>query len=173
MAGKFLAWWKTVPGILTAAAGIITALAGLIVALNQIGVFGGNSKQGSSMESKSETREARPRTETVPSQSTSSSTGPSRKYPANLAAETEITVGPIVYKILSAKLDTYSENKLSLSFSMRFTNTGSKYDIAVVPNNFRMHVDGIPLAPEKSFMDAIAYQSAKEGEVMFVRSLIS
>ncbi|MEK6571386.1 MAG: hypothetical protein AABZ61_08460 [Bacteroidota bacterium] len=54
MAGKFLAWWKTVPGILTAAAGIITALAGLIVALNQIGVFGGNSKQGSSMESKSE-----------------------------------------------------------------------------------------------------------------------
>jgi hypothetical protein len=32
-------WWKTFPGILTAAAGFITAVSGLIVALHQAGIF--------------------------------------------------------------------------------------------------------------------------------------
>jgi len=32
-------WWKTVPGILTAAAGFITAVSGLILALHQAGIF--------------------------------------------------------------------------------------------------------------------------------------
>jgi hypothetical protein len=32
-------FWKTIPGMLTAAAGFITAATGLVVALNQTGVF--------------------------------------------------------------------------------------------------------------------------------------
>ena len=37
-------WWRTVPGILTAAAGTITAVTGLIVALQQSGLFGSGNK---------------------------------------------------------------------------------------------------------------------------------
>jgi hypothetical protein len=37
-------WWRTVPGILTAAAGTITAVTGLIVALQQSGLLGGGDK---------------------------------------------------------------------------------------------------------------------------------
>jgi hypothetical protein len=37
-------WWRTVPGLLTAAAGIITAVTGLIVALQQSGLLNGGDK---------------------------------------------------------------------------------------------------------------------------------
>jgi hypothetical protein len=32
-------WWRTIPGMLTAAAGLITALTGLVIALDKIGIF--------------------------------------------------------------------------------------------------------------------------------------
>jgi hypothetical protein len=37
-------WWRTFPGMLTAAAGTITALTGLIVALQQSGLIGGGDR---------------------------------------------------------------------------------------------------------------------------------
>jgi hypothetical protein len=41
-------FWRTVPGILTAAAGLVTAVAGLVVALTQAGVLAGGGKAGAS-----------------------------------------------------------------------------------------------------------------------------
>ncbi|HYB44051.1 MAG TPA: hypothetical protein VEL75_19885, partial [Candidatus Methylomirabilis sp.] len=38
-------WWRTLPGVLTAAAATITALAGLLVALHQSGLIGGGAQQ--------------------------------------------------------------------------------------------------------------------------------
>jgi len=37
-------WWRTIPGVLTAAAGMITAMTGLIVALHQTGILEKNNK---------------------------------------------------------------------------------------------------------------------------------
>jgi beta-lactam-binding protein with PASTA domain len=39
-----VAWWHTVPGVLTAITGIITAITGLIVALHQAGLLGERDK---------------------------------------------------------------------------------------------------------------------------------
>ena len=39
-------FWKTIPGMLTAAAGFITAATGLVIALNQTGVFGARTPAG-------------------------------------------------------------------------------------------------------------------------------
>jgi hypothetical protein len=47
-------WWRTFPGILTAAAGTITAVTGLIVALQQSGLLGSGDK--SPQQSKNESR---------------------------------------------------------------------------------------------------------------------
>jgi hypothetical protein len=32
-------WWRTIPGMLTAAAGLVTAITGLVIALDKIGIF--------------------------------------------------------------------------------------------------------------------------------------
>jgi hypothetical protein len=51
-------FWKTIPGMLTAAAGFITAATGLVVALNQTGLF--DARKPPATEAKPPTTEATP-----------------------------------------------------------------------------------------------------------------
>ena len=42
------------------------------------------------------------------------------------------------------------------------------WGVAIGPGFFRLAVDEVPLAPEKSFIGVVDFQSAKEGEVLFI-----
>jgi len=75
-------WWRTVPGMLTAAAGTITAVTGLIVALQQSGMLGSGDK--SRQQSKVEARADASATAPTPSQAppTPSATAVETSVPA-------------------------------------------------------------------------------------------
>jgi len=165
-------WWSTLPGVLTAIAGIITAVAGLIVTLHQAGVFQREEKQPAQAQYHTIKPEQATRTPSVtgagPGATTPSPSGPAAKYPISLSVGDEARAGPVVYKFLAAQLDHNSDDKLSLRFSIRFTNTGVPWGVAIGPDFFRLLADGVPLAPEQSFIDVVEFQSAKQGDVLFI-----
>jgi hypothetical protein len=90
------------------------------------------------------------------------------QYPVTLASGTEINVGPLVYKILTAQLDRSDPDKFSLSFRIRLT-TKNRY-AALTHDSFRILVDGVPQAPEREprLSEIVDSNSAKEGMVRFV-----
>jgi hypothetical protein len=165
-------WWSTLPGVLTAIAGIITAVTGLIVTLHQAGVFQRGEKQPP--QAQYDTIKPKEATKTpsvtgaAPGATTPSPSGPAAKYPINLSVGDEVRAGPVVYKFLAAQLDHHSEDKLSLRFSIRFTNTEVRWGVAIGPDFFRLLVDGVLLAPKESFIDVVEFQSAKQGDVLFI-----
>ena len=165
-------WWATLPGILTALAGIVTSVTALIVALNQAGVFHAPKQPSPQAHygttQPPETTKTPAATAAVPAATKSAPTGRTATPPGSLLIQDEVRAGPVAYKFLTAQLDPYSEGKRALRFAIRFTNIGVQWGVAIGPGFFRLAVDGVPLAPEKSFIGVIDFQSAKEGEVLFV-----
>ena len=165
-------WWATLPGVLTAIAGIVTSVTALIVALNQAGVFQVQKQPSPQAHygttQPSETTKQPAATEAVPGATKSAPSGRTATPPGRLLIPDEVRAGPIVYKFLTAQLDPYSEGKRALRFAIRFTNVGVQWGVAIGPGFFRLAVDAVPLAPEKSFIGVVDFQSAKEGEVLFV-----
>jgi hypothetical protein len=164
-------WWQTFPGILTATAGIITAVAGLVVALHQAGVLDRGTQPAP--QAQNTTRTPLEATKppivpgTVPSATTPSSRGQASLYPLTLAAEAEVRLGSVTYKILAAQLDRYDMEKLTLRFAVRMTNNGP-YDANFWDNSFRLLVDGVPRAPISRLNKIVYHHSAEEGDVVFV-----
>lgn len=175
---KSSGWWQTVPGILTAAAGAITAIAGLLVALHQIGVFDTKPEQPVDQPENVQQHAVSERSSTVnetmtPKGTRSETAKPpifnkTPEYPVSLATDAQIRVGEVIYRVLAAELDRYSDTKLSLKFSIRVTNIEAKYGVAIGPDYFRLIVEDVPFAPEVSIIEAVALQSSKEGEVKFI-----
>jgi hypothetical protein len=175
---KSSGWWQTVPGILTAAAGAITAIAGLLVALHLIGLFDTKSEQPVNQPEIMQHRAVSERASTVNETMTVKGTGSETakppisdktpQYPVSLVTDTQVRVGEVIYRILAAELDRYSDTKLSLKFLIRVTNIEAKYGVAIGSDYFRLIVEDIPFAPEVSIIEAVALQSAKEGEVKFI-----
>jgi hypothetical protein len=89
------------------------------------------------------------------------------RYPRSLPAGAEIKVGTGVYRILALQLDRYSDQELSLRFSIRETNT-TKYDAVLSGSSFRLLVDGVPRAPIGLLNELVPASSAKEGDAVFV-----
>jgi hypothetical protein len=162
-------WWQTVPGILTATGAIITAVTGLIVALHQAGIFDVEKQKVPQVQNeaikppKVSENPAPP----VPGTTKPSSTGQAAGRPVSLPAGTQVRVGDLVYTVLSARLERYDPNKLSLRFEVRMTNNG-KYPANFWVSSFRLVVDGVPRAPENDLNEVVADHSAKEGIVEFV-----
>ncbi len=162
-------WWRTVPGMLTAAAGIITAVAGLIVALHQAGVFDGEKQKVPQVQNEAIKPPKVSETPVPPAPGTTkpSSTSQTAGRPISLPAGTQVRVGDLVYTVLNARLERYDPNKLSLRFEVRMTNNG-KYPANFWVSSFRLVVDGVPRAPENDLNEVVADHSAKEGIVEFV-----
>ena len=162
-------WWRTVPGILTATAGIITAVTGLIVAIHQAGIFDGERQkvpqvQNSSIKPPKGSGQAAQQTADA---NKASSSGQGASYPLNLSSGEEIRAGDLVYKVLTARLDRYAPNKLSLRFEVRMTNNG-RFPANFWASSFRVLVDGVPRAPDNNLDEVVDGHSAKDGIVEFV-----
>ena len=160
-------WWQTLPGLLTAAAGIITALTGLLVAVHQTGFFDRSHQPVSQARS-----EPHPEADSShPIQTESGATAPvsstSASRPLTLPENTEVRSGQAAFKLLSARLDPYSPDKVSLHFTVRMTNN-DRYDANFWAASFRLLVDGSLQAPTNNLDELVSAHSAKEGDVEFV-----
>lgn len=164
-------WWQTIPGILTATAGVVTAVAGLIVTLHQAGFFEAEKEKVPQVQNDivkpPKVKVTESLVGTTPNATKPSSIGETAPYSVTLSGDTEIRVGQAVYKILSARLDRYAPNKLSLKLEVRMTNN-DRYDANFWAASFRLLVDGVLQAPVNDLNELVAGHSAKEGSVEFV-----
>jgi hypothetical protein len=94
--------------------------------------------------------------------------------PLDLKLTTEKAVGTMVYRVLSASLDTgrdgqqVEQGKRFLRFNVRVVNNGKEAGgVAVSASNYRLLVDGDSLAPVDSLIEAIPPQSSIDGQVDF------
>ena len=161
-------WWQTLPGVLTALAAIITAITGLLVAVHQAGFFGRSPQAPAQIQGKAQPAgdsprpiEAQSAAVSPPSASTTSS------RPLTLPENTQVKSGDAVYKLLSARLEPYSPDKVSLHLSVRMTNNG-RFPANFWSDSFRLLVDGALQAPTNSLNELIPSKSSKDGEVEFV-----
>jgi len=162
-------WWQTLPGILTATAAVITALTGAILGLYQVGVFTGGGRPAPQAHSTT-APQAQP---TVPQGSNASAPSPMpvsnaapAQYSVMFPAGTEATAGPGAYRVLAARLDRYSSDKLSLRLTVRVTALTDT--LSFTSNDFRLFVDGVPRAPDDAPIVGVNQQSAQDGDVVFV-----
>lgn len=159
-------WWKTLPGLLTAAAAIITAVTGLIVALHQTGIFDHTSQPPAQI--RTQPTETNPVTQTGdPARTSSQSTTPTTSQPLTLPPNPEIHSGQYVYRLLSARVDPYAPGQLSLHLTVRMTNQ-DRFDANFWAASFRLLVNGNLQAPTNNLDELVASHSAKESDVEFV-----
>jgi hypothetical protein len=154
-------WWQTLPGLLTAAAAIITAVTGLLLALHQTGLF--NRSAPAQTQSASQTAGESP----AGGGAIPPATGTSASRPVTLPQITEVRSGQAVFKLLSASVDPYSLDKVSVHFTVRMTNNGP-YPTNFWADSFRLSVNGTLQAPNNDLDDVVPSNSAKEGDVEFV-----
>jgi hypothetical protein len=156
-------WWQTLPGLLTAGAAIITALTGLLVALHQTGLF--NHTAPAQTQSSSQSAGASPASTQAAGGATPSATAASRPVP--LPQITEVRSGQAVFKLLAARVDPYSVDKVDVHLTVRMTNN-SPYPANFWADSFRLLVGGTLQAPDNTLNDLLPSNSSKEGDVEFV-----
>ena len=158
-------WWQTLPGLLTAAAAIITALTGLLVALHQTGLF--NRDAPAQTQSSSQTAGANPTQTQVAGGAALAATGTAASRPVTLPQITEVRSGQTVFKLLAARVDPYSLDKVDVHLTVRMTNN-SPYPANFWADSFRLLVGGTLQAPNNYLNDLLPSNSSKEGDVEFV-----
>jgi len=156
-------WWQTLPGLLTAAAAIITAVTGLLVAVHQTGFFDRSPQPPPQTQSKS-----------LPvgkSEAAGAATPPAAGVTASrqltLPEMTEVRFGQSVFKLVSARLDPYSPDKVSLVFTIRMTNN-DRFDTNFWSPSFRLLAGGLLQSPTNNLNELLASNSSKQGDVEFV-----
>jgi hypothetical protein len=159
------AWWQTLPGLLTAAAAIITAVTGLLLALHQTGLV--NRSAPAQAQSTSQPTGESPTTMQIGSGGTSAVAGTTASRPVTLPQITEVRSGQAVFKLLAARVDPYSADKVSLHLTVLMTNNGS-YPANFWANSFRLLADGTLQAPDNDLNELLPANAAKEGDVEFV-----
>lgn len=99
---------------------------------------------------------------------------PAAAYPIQLEAGGEATAQEVTYRILSAVIDLdgkgkrADEGKRYLLLEMRFANKSTfAGGFALIPDDFRLMVDGAPLAPIEAPIEVLPASSTLEGEVLF------
>lgn len=153
-------WWQTLPGLLTAAATVITAVAGLLVALHQVGFFARNPQP--SVQTASESHPIA--SQSVESPSSTAATAPRA---LTIPGNAEVHSGQAVFKLLSAHIEPYSPDKVSVRFTVRYTNN-DRFDANFWAASFRLLVDGSLQAPTNNLDELVPGNSSKEGDVEFV-----
>jgi hypothetical protein len=99
---------------------------------------------------------------------------PDAQYPIRLASGERATVGTTNYTVLSATLDLDADGKRAdagkrfLLLKTRVENTSDfRGGMTLGGDNFRLVVDGVPLAPDVSPSMVIDAKSAIDGDVVF------
>ncbi len=165
-----VSWWQTVPGILTAIAGLISAVAGLLVALHQVGLLGNKEKAAvGSIPATTSGDLARSR-ENVNKPDPSVALHSAKAYSITFPSGSEVMLrsrrADGTYKILAALVNNKNTRTLSVTFSVRLTNTG-RSDLGFWSDSFRLIIDGVPRAPTNFLNTLVEARSAKEGDVIF------
>lgn len=163
---KGTGFWKTLPGMMTATAAMMTAVTGMFVAFHQLGFFKKDTPPSHADGAVESSRSSAPASD-APSVPGSTVTGAAARYASATPRESELRVGPMVYRILGTRLESYSGSTFSLSFAMRFTNVELPQGMLVSPALFRLFVDDVPLAPREFFSAVVEFQSAQEDDVVF------
>ena len=160
-------WWQTLPGLLTAAAAIITALTGLLVAVHQAGFFGRNPQTPAQTQAKPLPSGENAHPIDAQSAGSAPSAGVTTTRQLTLPENSQVRLGDAVYKLLSARVEPYSPDKVSLHLSVRMTDNG-RYDMNFWSSSFRLLVDGSLQAPINSLNEILPSHSSKDGDVEFV-----
>jgi hypothetical protein len=153
-------WWQTLPGLLTAGAAIITALGGLLVAIHQTGFFDRSTQPPALTQGKSLPTGAGSVAAPV-------TAGDTASRPITLPTNIEVRSGQSVYKLLSARLDPYSSDKVSVYFSVRMTNN-SRFPVNFWSDSFRLSVDGSLQAPINFLNEIVSSNNVMDGDLEFV-----
>ncbi len=159
-------WWQTLPGLLTAGAAIITALTGLLVAVHQAGFFSHSTQAPTQAQVKPQPAGESPHA--IDSQSAASphSASVASARPLTLPEISQVRSGDSVYKLLSARIEPYSSDKVSLHLGVRMTNNG-RFPANFWSDSFRLLVDGSLQAPTNSLNELLPANSSKDGDVEF------
>jgi hypothetical protein len=150
----------------TAIAGAITAIAGLILALQQVGVFADKDDQSGAVDAASVQE---PAAAAAPSGGVSAATVGNRRsvtFPAGTTLSLRSSRADATYDILGTRVDDRNTGMLSVTFTIRLTNTG-RLDLNFWNDLFRLSIDGVPRAPTNFLNEIVAARSAKEGDVTF------
>jgi TIR domain len=94
-------------------------------------------------------------------------TGNDAQYPATLPAGAEATLGTAIYKILAARLERRSTERVTLTFVMRMTNR-DRFDANFSKDAFRLQVGDELRTPINNLNELVESKSALEGEVVFI-----
>jgi hypothetical protein len=159
-------WWQTLPGLLTAGAAIITALTGLLVAVHQAGFFGHNSQAQTPTQAQVKAQPAEGSPHSIDAQSAVSPASVASSRQLTLPQIAQVRSGDAVYKLLSARLEPYSSDKVSLHLSVRMTNN-DRFPANFWSDSFRLIVDGSLQAPTNSLNELLPSNSSKDGDVEF------
>lgn len=159
-------WWQTLPGILTAGAAFLTAIGGLLVAIHQTGFF--NRSPQPAPQTQSASRPPGPNAIDAGGAAANPSPGATTaSRPLRLPETTEVRSGDNVFKLLSARLDPYSLDKVTLHLIVRMTNNG-RFPANFWADSFRLTAGGNLQAPTNYLNQLIAPSSTQEGDVEFV-----
>jgi hypothetical protein len=84
-----------------------------------------------------------------------------------IAGGDKVTLGPLVYKLLSVQRKNPVPGKLSLLVTIRLTTQDKRALFS--QDSFRLLVDNVPIAPEKNpkLYERVPSNSAKEGTIQF------
>lgn len=177
-------FWRTLPGVLTAAAGLVTASAGLLVALQQTGLLASPAARGRALDAglatsspelagamtgararASAARRAAQRADPRPGASPAAA-GAGFPRPLALAGQ-QVRLGDAVFRVLAADLDRLAPGRLELRLLVRATNDAPSRYLFVGASTFRLVVDSVPQAPTDAFDERVAPSSAQQGKVVF------
>jgi len=153
-------WWQTMPGILTGLAAIITAVTGLMLALNRTSGRSDAVTPSSTSSPPPITRDARPASASTPA---SSSRG---EIPLPEIHSVKLAGGGAVITVLSAKIEPIDAERRSLTFRVRYLNTGHR-QANFWSSSFRLIVDDVPRSPTNFLDELVDGDSAKEGDAVF------
>lgn len=155
-------WWQTLPGVLTAVAAILSAITALVVAVAQLPWF--RSHKPGARDTTLETTPTQPQERKSPGAVTSPSV-PEPRHERAFPRDSQVRVATDRYEILRARLEPFSDDKLSLTLALRLT-TGPRGGIWYA-GNFRLIADDVSLAPTRAPHRGVAGDAADEDSVTF------
>lgn len=169
-------WWKTIPGILTGITASLTAVAGLIATLYQVGILGESPQIPHPNQSLG--RETIKLPEKTHSSTSEDTTEPAKadlelsapQYQIISPSGSEMSLlsfgNPLIYTLLSSRVENRNTGKLIITFTIRMTNKGDSFGF-FEQRSFRLIVDGVSRAPISGIETKVSARSAAEGDILF------
>jgi hypothetical protein len=156
------AWWKTLPGQLSAAAVILAAGAGLVVALHQAGYFAPETQPPVPPAAQSKGAP-----QTAPDDPNASSMAGMTSRQLALPPTTEARFGDEAFKLLSAHVEPYSPDQVLLQLTISLTNDG-RTPAHFWAASFRLEVGRTLQVPANDLDRLVEPGKSQQDEIDFV-----